>query len=106
MPNDPPLADPEGADRVISQGRALVRAIEAPATIEPSDDSERASARLLMRDRKRRLRAVIAADPPRVDEGTLGASEGIPDPRAALFWENRGMSAAGGSAVSLAESSP
>jgi len=50
-------------DQVIRQGRALVRAVEALETIEPSDDSERASARLLVQAYKRRLRAIIGAAP-------------------------------------------
>jgi hypothetical protein len=36
-------------DRVLEQGKALVRAIEAPGTIEPSGCAERASAWLLLR---------------------------------------------------------
>ena len=45
MPNDPrepPIDTGEGAERVIQQGRALVRAIQALETIEPSAWFERA----------------------------------------------------------------
>jgi hypothetical protein len=41
-------------DRVLRQGRALVRAIEALGTIEPSGPFERPLARLLMAAYKRR----------------------------------------------------
>ena len=41
------MADPELTDRVIAQRRALVRAIEAMSTIEPSGSIERALTGLL-----------------------------------------------------------
>jgi hypothetical protein len=49
--------------RTIAQGCALVRAIEALSTIEPSGPFERALARLLMAAYKRRLRAIVPAAP-------------------------------------------
>ena len=55
------MADPELTDRIIAQGKALVRAIEAPGTIEPSGWFERAIARLLLAGYKRRLRAIVGA---------------------------------------------
>ena len=78
----------ERTDYMITQGRALVRAIEALETIEPSDESERASARLLVQASKRRLRAVIGTAPAWVGNRILEASESILDPREALFGEN------------------
>jgi hypothetical protein len=42
-------------NRIMDQGRALARAIEALGTIEPIDPFERALARLLMAAHKRRL---------------------------------------------------
>lgn len=53
----------EPTDHIISQGPALVRAIQAIETIEPSDDSERVSARLLVKPYRRRLRAIIDTVP-------------------------------------------
>ena len=41
------MSDREPTDRIILQGRALVRAIEALGTIQPSGPFERALARLL-----------------------------------------------------------
>jgi hypothetical protein len=57
------MANPDLTDCLISQGLALVRAIEALGTIEPSGPFERALARLLMAAYKRRLRAIAAAVP-------------------------------------------
>jgi hypothetical protein len=39
-----PMTDPELTDRILRQGRALVRAIEALGTIEPTGPFERALA--------------------------------------------------------------
>jgi len=50
------MADPELTDRIIAQGKALVRAIEALGTIEPTGPTERVLARLLIVKYKRRLR--------------------------------------------------
>ena len=41
------MTDPAHTDRIIVQGKALVRAIEAVGTIEPTGPIERALARLL-----------------------------------------------------------
>ena len=54
---------PADAEHVITQGRALVHAIEALETIEESDDSEHASARLLVKGHKRGLREIIGTAP-------------------------------------------
>ena len=88
MPNDPPVADPEGADRVIRQGRALVGAVEALGIIEPSAWSERAIAGLLLEAYKRRLRAILGVAPAWVGDRILGASESIQEARSALLGEN------------------
>jgi hypothetical protein len=50
------MTTPAATDRILTQGRALVRAIEALGTIQPSGPVERALARLLMAAYKRRLR--------------------------------------------------
>jgi hypothetical protein len=41
------MTDPTLTDRIITQGRALVRAIEALGTIEPTTPFERASVRCI-----------------------------------------------------------
>ena len=71
-------------DRIILQGRALVRAIEALGTIQPPDPFERALAHLLMASYKRRLRGIVKLAPTWVSEETLSASEHIGDDRAVL----------------------
>ena len=72
-------------DHIIAQGRALVRAIEALGTIEPSGPFERIIAGLLMAAYKRRLRAIIGAAPAWVGEEILSASERIGEQRAVLW---------------------
>jgi hypothetical protein len=62
-------------DRILTQGRALVRAIEALGTIEPPGPFERALARLLMAAYKRRLRGVVKLAPTWVSEEMLSTSE-------------------------------
>jgi hypothetical protein len=68
-------------DRILTQGRALVRAIEALGTIEPPGPFERALARLLMPAYKRRLRVTVKVVPTWVSEeilahrSTLGMTE-------------------------------
>jgi len=54
---------PNPTDRIIAQGKALVRAIEALGTIQPTGSYERALARLLMAAYKRRLRAIVKVVP-------------------------------------------
>jgi hypothetical protein len=61
-----------------AQGKALVRAIEALGTIEPTGPFERALARLLMAAYKRRLRAIVKAVPAWVSDEIPSASEHIP----------------------------
>jgi hypothetical protein len=75
-------------DRVITQGRALVRAIEALGIIEPSGWFERTLARLLLAGYKRRLRAIVGAVPAWVTEEILSASQHIGDDRAALWMSD------------------
>jgi len=50
-------------DRVIRQGRALVRAIEGLTTIDPTGPIERAIAGLLVAAYKRRLQGIIELVP-------------------------------------------
>lgn len=49
------MTDPELTDRIIRQGRALVRAIEGISVIEPTGLIEQALAGLLQAAYKRRL---------------------------------------------------
>jgi hypothetical protein len=62
-------------NRIITQARALVRAIEALGTIQPTGPFERALARLLMAAYKRRLRAIVKVVPTWVSEEILSAGE-------------------------------
>ncbi len=77
------MTDPNVTDQIIAQGKALVRAIEALSTIEPSGPFERWQMRLLQAAYKQRLRAIVAAAPAWVAEEILSASEHIGDDRAA-----------------------
>jgi hypothetical protein len=54
---------PDLTNRIITQGKALVRAIEALGTIEPTGPFEWALAWLLMAAHKRRLREIMEAVP-------------------------------------------
>lgn len=78
----------EDTDHIITQGRALVRAIEALETIEPSNDAERGSAHILVKAYRRRLRAIIGTAPAWVGNRILEASQNIGSGRAALFSDN------------------
>ena len=68
------MSDPALTDRIITQDKALVRAIEALGTIEPSGPFERTLARLLQGAYKRRLRAIVETAPDWVVEKILSAS--------------------------------
>ena len=68
------MPDPAHTERIIQQGKALVRAIEAIGTIEPSGPLERALVKVL---------------PEWVTEEILSASQHIGDDRAVVwFGEN------------------
>ncbi len=69
-------------NRIIRQGRTLVRTIESLTTIGPF---ERAIAGLLVAAYKRRLRGIVALVPDWVGEKTVSAGERIVDDRAALW---------------------
>jgi len=55
------MTDPVRTAHLISQGRALVRAIEALGTIEPTGPFEWVLVRLLQAAYKRHLCAIVAA---------------------------------------------
>jgi hypothetical protein len=78
-------SDPELTDRIIAQGPALVRAIGALGTIDPTGPFERALARLLMAAYKRCLRGIVKLAPTWVSEEMLSASEHIREDRAVLW---------------------
>lgn len=69
----------------MGQGRALVRAIEAIGTIEPTGPFERALARLLLAAYKRRLRGIVEVAPAWVSEEILSTSDRT-DNRRAVLW--------------------
>jgi hypothetical protein len=51
-------------DKLLQQGKALVRAIEALDTIEPTGPIERVQAWFLIKAYKCWLRVIVASDPP------------------------------------------
>ena len=83
------MTDPIPTPRKTQQGKALVRAIEALSTIEPSGWFERWQMRLLQAAYKERLRAIVAAVPYWVVEEIPSASEYIGEDRAAV-WMGEG----------------
>ena len=76
------MTDTEIAEHVIRQGKALVRAIEALGTTEPSGWFERWQVQLLVAAYKHRLRAIGTAVPdwPRIGSGGADCLE-IGSPR-------------------------
>lgn len=83
------MPDPNATETTIEQNKALVHAIEALGTIEPSGWFERWQARLLQAAYKRRLRGVVAAAPSWVTEEILSASQHIGDDRAVVWMRER-----------------
>ena len=75
----------KATERTLEQGKALVRAIEALETIEPSGPIESAITSLLLKAYRRRLRAMVATAPAWVSEEILSASQRIGDDRAVLW---------------------
>jgi hypothetical protein len=82
------MSDPDVVARMIRQGKALVRAIESLATIEPTGPIERFVVGLLVPAYKRRLRAIVGRAPVWVTEEILSASEHIVSERAAVWWSD------------------
>ena len=75
------MNDPELTDRILRQGKALVRAIESLETIDSSGPFETAVTWLLLKAYRHRLRAIVAAASAWVTEEILSASERIADER-------------------------
>ena len=57
------MTNPELTDRILRQGKAPIRAIEALGPIEPISRLERKLAGLLLHLYKRRLRGIVEAVP-------------------------------------------
>ncbi len=81
-------------DRIITQGRVLVQAIDALDTIEPRDPFERAVAELLQAAYERCLWAIVAEVPSWVSEEILRSSERIGGQASSVVGEQElGMAA-------------
>ena len=72
-------------ERILEQGKALVRAIEALDTIDPTGPLEQAMVWLLLKAYRRRLRAIVGAAPAWVSEEILSASQKISADRPAVW---------------------
>jgi hypothetical protein len=71
-------------ERILQQGKALVRAIEALETIEPTGPIERTMAALLLQAYRYRLRAVVVAAPGWLAEEVLSAGQAVGRDREAV----------------------
>ena len=78
----------ETADRIIRQGRTLVRAIEGLSEVDPTGPIERLMIRMLLDSYKQRLQALVAALPAWAVEKILSAGEHVGDDRA-VVWVSR-----------------
>jgi hypothetical protein len=75
----------EPTERIIEQGKALVRAIGALDTIEPTGPIEEVLVWLLTTAYRRRLRGIVEAAPAWVAEEILSSSEGVGGRRPAVW---------------------
>ena len=78
----------ETADRIIRQGRTLVRAIEGLSEVDPTRPIERLMIRMLLDSYKQRLQALVAALPAWAVEKILSASEHVGDD-GAVVWVSK-----------------
>lgn len=69
------MTDDEATSRIVEQGRALIRAVEALEVIEPTGWFERAIVRLLVAAYERRLEVVFTSMPEWVVAKILDASK-------------------------------
>jgi hypothetical protein len=74
--------------RILEQGKALVRAIEALETIDHTGPIERAIVWFLLEAYRHRLPAIVASAPAWVVEQILSASEHIDDDRPVLWMSD------------------
>lgn len=72
-------------DRILQQGKALVRAIEALEIFRPAGPIERVQAWFLLQAYRRRLRAIAGAAPAWLTEEILRASQHIDEKRPAVW---------------------
>ena len=72
-------------NRILEQGKALVRAIEALETIEPTGPIERVQVWFLLQVYRRRLRAIVEAAPAWLAEEILSASQRVGSDRPAVW---------------------
>ncbi len=79
------MANSELTETILEQGKALVRAIEALGTIEPSGWFERMLAGILMAVYKQRLRGIVETAPAWVGEQILSASQHVGEDRPAVW---------------------
>jgi len=80
--------NPTHTDRVIRQGRALVKAIEGLSEADPGGPIERLMIQMLLDSYKQRLQALVTALPAWAVEKILSASERVGDDRAVLWMGN------------------
>jgi len=72
-------------EQILEQDKALVRAIEALETIEPSAPIEQAMVSLLLQTYRCRLRGIVATAPAWVAEKILSASQRIGNDELAVW---------------------
>ena len=72
-------------ERILQQGKALVRAIEALETIQPTGPLERTMVWFLLKAYRRRLRAIVGSAPTWMSEEILSASQRIGEDRPAVW---------------------
>jgi hypothetical protein len=72
-------------EKIVEQGQALVRAIEALETIEPTGPIERVQVWFLLQAYRRRLRGIVELAPTWLAEEILSASQRIGSDRAAVW---------------------
>jgi hypothetical protein len=75
-------------EKILEQGKVLVRGIKALETIQKNGPVERVQVWFLLQAYRRRLRGIIEAAPSWMGEEILSASEGIDDPAAIWLSEN------------------
>jgi hypothetical protein len=75
-------------ERILEQGQALVRAIEALETIDHTGPIERAIVWFLLETYRHRLRSIVASAPAWVVEQILSASGHIDDDRPVLWMSD------------------
>jgi len=73
--------EPKATDRLIRQGRVLVRAIDSLEAIDSKGPFESAATWFLLRAYRHRLRSIVVEAPAWAAEEIIGASEQIGDDR-------------------------